>query len=125
MAIKQSRRVLALASATIAAAIWLTVPNTAEAWIPARLSASAWARSRWGPHSVPRQIHTMAAITAATLTPMAITRRPRPTIRRRPLITGRGAAGTHITAAITRADFTRHDALILASALLQGLRLPP
>ena len=31
MAIKQSRRVLVLASATIAAAIWLTVPNTAEA----------------------------------------------------------------------------------------------
>jgi hypothetical protein len=31
MAIKQSRRVLALASATIAAAIWLTVPNPAEA----------------------------------------------------------------------------------------------
>jgi hypothetical protein len=31
MAIKQSRRVLVLASATIAAAIWLTVPNPAEA----------------------------------------------------------------------------------------------
>jgi hypothetical protein len=109
----------------VTAAIWLTVPNTAEALdtgaavgiglgsfaLGTALGAASnpYYGGYYGGYGYPYGYYPAAPAYYPPPAPYY----------------GRGAAGTHITAAITRADFTRHDALMPASVLLPGLRLPP